>query len=234
MNAVIYARFSPRPNAKECLSVEIQLERCRAYCAASAMSIVGEFFDKDASGARADNRPGLQRALAAAAAGKCVLVIYKLDRLSRSTRDAIKIFEDLRDAGADLASICEKIDTTSPAGKFFFTLSAALAEMQREQIAERTQERMLWRQSQGQLMSKIPPFGFKAVDKMLVLEAGEQEAIDIILKQHKKGKSLRSIGKVLTEKGFTCRGGKWHPKTIHVIIKRGDNAAAKALMAGRA
>jgi DNA invertase Pin-like site-specific DNA recombinase len=57
--AVIYGRFSPRPSPEECDSVAKQTERCRAYCAGHGYTVIAEHHDKDISGERADNRPGL-------------------------------------------------------------------------------------------------------------------------------------------------------------------------------
>jgi len=58
--AVLYARFSPRPNAEECDSAKKQLERCRPYSEGRGYTVIAEHKDEDLSGARADNRPGLQ------------------------------------------------------------------------------------------------------------------------------------------------------------------------------
>src|SRR5437762_942346 len=99
--AVVYGRFSPRPNPEECDSVEKQLERCRAYCTGHGYEVVAEFHDKDLSGGRADNRPGLQDAIATACRQKAVLCVYSLSRLARCTRDAIDLAERLNAAGAD-------------------------------------------------------------------------------------------------------------------------------------
>jgi DNA invertase Pin-like site-specific DNA recombinase len=79
--AVLYARFSPRPNPDERDSVEKQLERCRAYCEGHGYTVVAQHHDKDVSGERADNRPGLQKAITAACDRKAVLCVYSLSRL---------------------------------------------------------------------------------------------------------------------------------------------------------
>ena len=113
-HAVLYARFSPRPGAETCESVDKQLERCRAYCNGHAYDVVAQFSDKDLSGSRADNRPGLQRAIAAACRQRAVLCVYSLSRLARCTRDAIDLAERLNTAGADLAVIQENVNTRSP------------------------------------------------------------------------------------------------------------------------
>jgi DNA invertase Pin-like site-specific DNA recombinase len=75
------------------------------------------YADEGLSGKRADNRPGLQGAIAHACETHGVLVVYSLSRLARSTRDAIDIAERLAKCKADLVSITEKIDTTTSMGR---------------------------------------------------------------------------------------------------------------------
>jgi len=70
---------------------------------------IGKKHDNDMSGGRADNRPGLQAAIALACKRKAVLVVYKLDRLARNTRDALDVLEQLQKSKADLASLVEQI-----------------------------------------------------------------------------------------------------------------------------
>src|SRR5436305_5563806 len=129
--AVLYGRFSPRPQPDECDSAEKQIERCRAYAAGHGYKVVAEHTDKDLSGSRADNRPGLQLAIAGACRRKAVLVVYSLSRLARNTRDAIDLAERLNSAGADLAVIQENVNTRSPMGRFIFTLFSAPAPLER-------------------------------------------------------------------------------------------------------
>ena len=71
------------PSPEDCDSVEKQIERCRAYAAGHGYTVVAEHEDKDLSGGRADNRPGLQNAIAVACARQAVLVVYSLSRLAR-------------------------------------------------------------------------------------------------------------------------------------------------------
>src|SRR5262249_31952251 len=85
--AVVYARHSPRPEAEECDSVEKQIERCRTYCSKQGYTIVKEFSDKNMSGGRADNRPGLQAALRETIKHKATLIVYSRDRLARENAD---------------------------------------------------------------------------------------------------------------------------------------------------
>jgi site-specific DNA recombinase len=223
--AVLYGRFSPRPGAEECLSVELQLERCRAYAKLHGYRVVGEFSDKEKSGARADNRPGLQRAINLACRRKAVLVVAKLDRLARCTADALAISERLRSAGAELASLQERLDTTTAMGKFFFVIVAAFAELEREQIAERTSLAMLQHQDNGRRMTRLThcPFGFRADPEdptRLVENQDEQRAVVLILERHKKGWGLREIARSLDEDGVPCRGDHWSHVTVGSVLKR--------------
>lgn len=223
MNAVIYARFSPRPNADECDSVEKQIARCRAYCVASDYRILVIYADKDMSGGRADNRPGLQEALRVSCAMKAVLVTYSLDRLARNTVDALDISKRLSKAGANWASVQERIDTSTPMGRFVFTLFAALAELQREQTAERTSKAMQTHQKNGRRMSERLPYGF-CLDPddptHMLPDENEQRIIERICNLYSTGHRLREIGRILDDTGDECRGGPWYHTTIRRVLER--------------
>jgi len=93
-------------------------------------------FDDRASGARAD-RPGLRQALDYVRDGD-VLVVWKLDRLSRSLKDVLHIMERIAQAGAGFRSITENIDTTTPAGRMMMQMVGSFAEFERAMIRERT------------------------------------------------------------------------------------------------
>lgn len=93
-------------------------------------------FDDKASGAR-DDRPGLAAALSHARRGDC-LVVWKLDRLGRTVRGLLGFVDELRGRGVDFRSLHDSIDTGTAAGRFFFHVMAALAEMERDLIRERT------------------------------------------------------------------------------------------------
>jgi DNA invertase Pin-like site-specific DNA recombinase len=230
--AVIYARFSPRPNAEECDSVEKQVERCRAYCAGHGYHVVAVRFDKELSGGRADNRPGLQEAIALACRRRAVLCVFSLSRLARCTRDAIDLAERLGAAGADLAVIQESVNTRSPMGRFVFTLFSALAQLEREQIAERTSSAMLRHQAEGRRMTRPDrcPYGWRpdpANPDNLVEDSEEQAAIARIRQERQRGRGLREIARRLDQAGVPCRGRNWTHSAVRSVLQRaGDLAEA--------
>jgi DNA invertase Pin-like site-specific DNA recombinase len=231
--AVLYARFSPRPNAEECDSVEKQLERCRAYSLGHGYIVVAEHHNKDLSGARADNRPGLQSAIAAACKRKAVLVVYSLSRLARCTRDAIDLAARLSAAGADLAVIQENVNTRSPMGRFVFILFSALAELEREQVAERTSAAMLRHQAKGRRMTRPDrcPYGWRpdsADSTRLVEDTQEQKVVARIREERRHGRGLREIARRLESAGISCRGGRWSHTTVRSVLLRSAQLAQSA------
>jgi DNA invertase Pin-like site-specific DNA recombinase len=113
-----------------------------------------QIFEDVASGAR-DDRPGLADALSHLRKGDC-LVVWRLDRLGRSMRSLIDFAADLRERGVDFRSIKDGIDTSTATGRFFFNMLAALAEMERELIRERTQAGLLAARARGRKGGRQP------------------------------------------------------------------------------
>ena len=122
---------------------------------------VDRFFEDKASGAR-DDRPGLAEALSHAREGD-VLVVYKLDRLGRTVRGLIELTDDLAKRGVGFRSLCDSIDTTTPAGRFFFHVMAALAQMERELIRERTQAGLAAARARGRKGGRRPKLSAKQI-----------------------------------------------------------------------
>lgn len=230
--AVLYARFSPRRNADECESCESQLDACRRAAAADELCVVREYQDDAVSGKRAANRPGLQAALSHCITERCTLVVYSLSRLARNTRETLEIVEQLNRYGCALLSKKEKFDTSTSVGRLLLTILAAVAEMEREQIAERTADAMRYYQSQGRRMSSKLPYGWMPDPDdpaRMVKSPREQIVIERIRQLRAEGKGLREIGRCLDEEGHRPRtyrrpdgtryGGKWHHQTIKSVLE---------------
>lgn len=225
MQAIVYSRFSDRPDAAESESIATQETRCKAYVQSRGWSLITAFSDAAMSGARADNRPGLQDALIGVKEHKAALVVYNLSRLTRSVKDAITIAEQLRAAGAQLVSINESIDTSTPLGSFFFTMTAALAELERKQIGARTSDGMQRRQASGQLMTRPDrvPYGWKIVDPGTMEPEPKEQFYLARLHQYivtyGPGK-FDSMAAFMNSDGLEYRGRRWRARDVERALRR--------------
>jgi site-specific DNA recombinase len=221
--AVGYVRVSTEEQATEGVSLDAQRDKIKAYCDLHGLDLAGIHADEGISGKAVGNRPGLQAALKAVCKAKGVLVVYSLSRLVRSTGDAIDISEMLDKCGADMASIQEKLDTTSSMGRFFFRLMASLGELERDQVSERTVTAMAYKRKQGQRISRYIPFGFdlEPDGQTLRRNEAEQALIGRLLALRGKGESYHALADSLNKRGVrTKRGGRWHAKVIRDILNR--------------
>ncbi len=221
--AIGYIRVSTAGQATDGVSLDAQKGRIRAWCDANGYALTDTFSDAGISGKRADNRPGLRRALDAACKQRAALVVYSLSRLARSTRDAIEIAERLDKAGADLVSLTEKIDTTTAAGKMVFRMLAVLAEFERDLVSERTTAALAFKKRNGERIGGIP-FGWELANDGTTLVAieSEQAIIAEIKAMRQAGKSYRAVADELTRRGVpTKKGGdRWAHQAVARIEKR--------------
>jgi DNA invertase Pin-like site-specific DNA recombinase len=139
---------------------------------------VSKVFEEKASGGRWE-RPELQRMLEQLRKGD-VVVVWKLDRLSRSLRDLILIMDKIAVAGAGFRSLTESVDTTSPAGRMLMQILGCFAEFERSMIRERTRAGLNAARSQGRLggrRPKLKPDQIDEVRKMVL--SGRKSAADV-------------------------------------------------------
>ena len=226
--AIGYARVSTTGQAEEGVSLADQQNRIAAYCQAHGYRLLRVEVDAGLSGGRADNRPALQRALTGVCKGRGVLVVCKLDRLARSTRDAIDLAERIDKCGADLASIGESIDTASAAGRFVFRLMASLGEMEREVVGERTRAAMAHKRAEGQRISRHLPYGYRLADDgvQLVEDADQQQALRRMREPRAEGLGYLRVAQTLTAEGFQpSRASAWSAAACHRILNRPTTAA---------
>lgn len=221
MKAIIYSRFSDRPNAAECESISAQVERCRAYCTSQGYEIVGEFDDKAISGKSADNRPGLQAAIDSACGLKAIIVSYSLSRVARNTIDALAIADRLHKAGAGLALLDLQLDSNSPMGRMMFTILAAFAQLERETISKRTSDCMQTYQRQGRRMSRYAPYGWRLDDDgTLIRDVDEQAVLSSLKSWRSLAEGSADIAKGLNRDGLLYRGRAWKASDVKRILDR--------------
>ena len=146
----LYVRVSTEAQAEEGYSVGAQTERLEAYCKAMGWTDFTRYIDGGWSGSNL-NRPEMQRLIADAEAGRLKsVIVYKLDRLSRSQKDTLFLIEDVfLPNGIDFISLNESIDTSTAYGRAMIGILSAFAQLERENIYMRTRMGMLERVKQG-------------------------------------------------------------------------------------
>jgi len=228
MKAIGYIRVSTEDQAVNGVSIQAQKERITEWARWQGAEVAGIFSDEGVSGFTMAKRPGVQAGIAEAARLKATLVVYSLSRLARNTREALEVSERLQRAGADLVSLTENIDTTTAMGKAFFGFTAVLAELERNQIAERTKLAMDYRKAQGKRVGTIP-FGFDLADdgETLLVNETEHEALGIMQSLRAAGLSLRKIAGELQRRGFRTKTGNrsWHSQVVHRLLTQGEATA---------
>lgn len=232
-----YVRVSTDRQASEGVSLAAQRERLEAYAVAHGYDLVAVVEDAGVSGKVApDARPGLGAALARIRRGEADgLVAIKMDRISRSVTDTLALADDAKRVGWQLVSVDEALDTGTPAGRLTLTVLAAVAQLGREQVGERTRLALDAVAREGRLRSRFAPFGYRAEaqadGKARLVEApAEQAILRTILDLDADGFGARRIANALNEAGTPNPRtlGAWTHGTVAAILRTVDRRA-KAL-----
>jgi site-specific DNA recombinase len=214
-----YIRVSTEEQARGGVSLENQEAKIRAYAALNDLDLIRVIADEGLS-AKNLNRPGIREILEMAWNKEIDdIVVYKLDRAFRSTIDALEVTRELDKCGVGFHSINEKLDTKSSLGKFFFTLIAGIAEMERDIIGERTSDALQRKMEQGQHVGHIP-FGYQIQNGKLTPYLPEQEVIKLAKELRKRGFTLWGITEEFKRQEIKTKRGKvaWYPTSIKNIL----------------
>ena len=223
MKAIAYIRVSTEDQAKVGVSLDNQKSKILAYCELKDLELT-EIIEDAGISAKNLNRPGVKKVIELARKKKVdAVIVYKLDRMFRSTVDALETTKKFDNWEVSFHSIQETLDTQSAMGRFFFTLTAGLAEMERGIIGERTRAALQHKRAKGEKTGGDVPFGYDldSGSGLLIESKTEQKAIKLIFELKGKGYSLRAIGRELEKEKYRTRRNKtkWHPQTINQILK---------------
>lgn len=216
---VAYVRVSTQDQATEGVSLDAQEARIAAYCVAMGWP-VSEVIRDAGESAKSLQRPGIANVLGDVRAGRIDrVVILKLDRLTRSTRDLADLLELFSKSETALVSVSENLDTSSACGRLVVNMLGVVAQWEREAIAERTASALAHKR-QRRTAYGATPFGFVRVGDALVPEPREQAALKDAVRMDRDGASYREIGAMLTATGVTPHRGKaWHASTVRAVLR---------------
>ncbi len=218
-----YVRVSSTDQADHGISLDAQRHRLAAYCEAHGLKLARVEEDAGISARKTTNRPALQRTLAALKKGTAVgLVAVKLDRVSRTTRDVLDLVARAEKEGWALHSIEERLDTSSPQGRFVVTVLGALAQLEREQAAGRTRAALAELKRQGRRVSGKPPFGHRFEDGRVVEVPAERVLLRRLTSLRGQGFGAKAIASRMNRQGgVNPRTGRpWHHGTVRDILAR--------------
>ena len=215
--AAIYIRVSSEEQVSG-YGLDVQRERCRAQAIAKGWSIAGEYEDAGISGTKdATQRPGLAGLIAAAEIGNIdAVIVLALDRLGRRTRIVLDLVDQLSAAGVDIVSCKESLDTTTPAGRFVLTMFAAIAQLERDNIVERTTAgRNVRGLKDGEKGGRVP-YGYTRGPAGLVIDEDAAGIVRRIFRLRADHHTLRDIASILTTP--SPRGGAWFASGVREIL----------------
>lgn len=224
MKAIGYVRVSTARQAAEGVSLDSQTAKIKAYCELKDLELAGIITDAGKSGKRAD-REGFQEILSLCKDKKVeAVVIYSLSRFTRSTKDLLDFVDQFVIKGTvALHSLSESLDTGTPTGRFMLKVMAAMNELEREQIVERTKASLDFKKEVGEKTGGDIPFGFDLAGdgKTLLENQAEQSIIRAIRELKDKGYYFNAIAAYLNDQGHTTKkGAAWNHVQVGRILRR--------------
>ena len=221
---VIYTRKSVEEGLDmEFNSLDAQREAGEAYIASQKANgwvcLPNRYDDGGFSGSNV-NRPALKELLADAEAGKIdIIVVYKIDRLSRSICDFAELTRQFDKWDVSFVSVTQDINTATSSGRMMLNILVTFAQYEREVISERIRDKFAASRKKGMWMGGAVPLGYRVQDRKLLIEPKEAEVIWRIFNRFVEIQSSKQIAMELNAEGVTTkRGGSWDIPKIYRVL----------------
>lgn len=210
LRCAIYTRKSTEEGLEqEFNSLDAQREACAAYVMSQRhegwMLLPEPYDDGGFSGGNME-RPALQQLLAHVRAGKVdVIVVYKVDRLTRNLADFAKIVEVLDDKGVSFVSVTQAFNTTTSMGRLTLNVLLSFAQFEREVTGERIRDKIAAAKKKGLWMGGPVPLGYEVRERKLVVHETEAETVRLIFRRYLELGSVRRLIEVLNDEGIRTK-----------------------------
>ena len=231
----VYTRVSIEALEHEFNSLDAQRESAENYIKSQKENgwvILPEHYDDDGYSGGNTERPALKRLLADVEAGKIdIILIYKMDRLSRSLLDFMKLAEMLEKYDVSFVSVTQDINTSTSSGRMMLNILMTFSEYERDVVAERIRDKIAGAKRRGKFCGGAPILGYDTNHKTKKLEVNRSEALVVreIFEQYSKLGSSLDVIRVMDKKGYRTKdwvskkgrhhtGKKFVPATIYRIL----------------
>lgn len=223
MKTAIYIRVSTEEQVEHGYSIRAQEEKLKYYAKIKDWVIKDSYIDEGISGKSIKNRKELERMIKDIKNKKINnVLVYKIDRLTRSTKDLIDLIEFFNEQNCDFNSLCESIDTVSATGRMFIKIIGIFAEFERENIVERVKMGLERKVKEGYtIASSNISYGYQKRKGQKVQKKNKKEAeiVNYIYNSYLMGNNFTEIAKDLNQKGIkTKKNHNWSYKTIKLVL----------------
>jgi len=220
IRALIYTRVSTVEQAQKGLSLDAQASRCRAHCKRKGWEVIEVVPEHGVSGATPlFDRPSFSR-LCELLQSADRLVISRLDRLCRDTRDFLFLVDEFSHDKVGIVAIDMGVDLSTPEGRLFHTLVVSFAEFERGMLCRRVQSGMDRARMLGKHCGRAP-YGWRNTGAGdLEAVAVEQRTIARMVALRLEGLSYQKVAAALEGFAPTKRSGQWQAATVRTILKR--------------
>ena len=213
LRCAVYTRKSSEEGLDmEFNSLDAQREACDAYVAsqkAEGWLLVPDRYDDGGFSGGTLERPALQRLLADIEAGRIdVVVVYKIDRLSRSLMDFAKLVEVFDRNNVTFVSVTQSFNTTTSMGRLTLNILLSFAQFEREVIGERIRDKFAASRKKGMWMGGWAPLGYDVKDRKLVVNEAEAATVRMVFERFLRVGSMTKLTVALRSEGMRTKGGK--------------------------
>ena len=210
LRCAIYTRKSSEEGLEQDFnSLDAQREACEAFISSQKREgwiLVREMYDDGGFSGATMERPAFQRLLSDVSAGQIdVVVVYKVDRLTRSLSDFAKIVDIFDRHAVSFVSVTQQFNTTSSMGRLTLNILLSFAQFEREVTGERIRDKIAASKKKGMWMGGQPSLGYDVKDRKLIVNSTEAETVRHIFRRYTELKSVRELKEDLDAAGIVSK-----------------------------
>ena len=190
-------------------SLQAQREACEAFIksqASEGWKLIKTAYDDGGMSGGTMERPALQRLLGDIGEGLVdAVVVYKVDRLTRSLADFAKMVEMFDARGVSFVAVTQQFNTTTSMGRLTLNVLLSFAQFEREVTGERIRDKIAASKRKGMWMGGVPPLGYEVRERRLVVNPTEANTVRFIYERYLELGCVRQLSKELDERGIVSK-----------------------------